>query len=813
MRDERKTKARLIAELQALRQRLDHRSSHPDSTKIADALMDSPLQAVILLNAQGVVQYVNQLAARNFGQPPEDLVGRRMADLLPPDIGRQRRTQALKVLKTGRSMHFEDRAAGRFYEHYLEPIVDDQRRVELLLVCSRDITERRTAEDALRRAKDDFEHRLHRRTKELVDINKRLQNEINERKRTEAALRESENRFSSFMDNMPAMAFMKDADGRYIYINRWYEKAFGVRWEDRVGKTDFEVFPPEYAEAVTEQDRKVRSQNRPGAAVESLPYLGEIRSQLTYKFPVTRRDGAAILGGVAVDITDLKRTEAALQESFETLVTVLDSTDADIYVADLETYEVLFANKHKLDTFGARDPVGKPCWEVFRNSCGPCSHCNNDRLLDEEGNPTGVHVWEGRNSVTDRWYINHDRAIRWLDGRWVRLQVATDITDRLKMEEELVKAQKLESLGILAGGIAHDFNNILTAVIGNLILARTDLEKNTETEEAVALLEEAERAAGNAKHLTRQLLTFSKGGSPIKEKSSIAQLIRDSATFALRGSKARCAFQIPDSLWPAAVDKGQMDQVIHNLIVNADQAMPEGGIIHVGAENVSIGARHDPPLEPGRYVRIAITDSGIGIPPEDLAKIFDPYFTTKPQGTGLGLSTVYSIVNKHEGHVDVSSRPGAGTTFYVYIPAADGDARVDSREHPRSPSHGNGSVLVMDDEEAVRTVTGKLLEELGYRVRVAKEGREAVEAYKESLSAGTPPAAVILDLTIPGGMGGKKTVHKLLEIDPGVKAIACSGYSNDPVMANCGQWGFCAVLAKPFTPRELAEVLDKATGT
>ena len=380
-----------------------------------------------------------------------------------------------------------------------------------------------------------------------------------------------------------------------------------------------------------------------------------------------------------------------------------------------------------------------------------------------------------------------------------------DITERKRMEEELLKSQKLESLGVLAGGIAHDFNNLLTGIMGNISLAKMHLDPSAK---AFPRLMEAEKACDLTRDLTGQLLTFARGGAPIKKVDSMTRIIVDTAGFVLHGSNVRCEFLLSEDLWTVEVDGGQMNQVINNLIINADQAMPDGGIITVQAENVSLGADDTLPLPEGRYVHILIRDQGIGIPEENLSKIFDPYFTTKKKGSGLGLASVYSIIIKHGGYVGVESKPGVETTFHLYLPAS-GKCLVKRRP---CRSHKNlarlmGRILVMDDEQVVRETAREILDHLGYRVDVCDDGTDALNLYREARESGTPYALVIMDLTIPGGMGGKAMMKKLLEIDPDARGIVSSGYYNDPIIAHYREYGFSGVVTKPFKVDEISEIL------
>ena len=386
------------------------------------------------------------------------------------------------------------------------------------------------------------------------------------------------------------------------------------------------------------------------------------------------------------------------------------------------------------------------------------------------------------------------RDIKWVElavalvtweGRPATLNFLTDITDRKRLEEERLRLEKLESVGVLAAGIAHDFNNILTAILGNISLACMDAAPGSELLDS---LEQAEKASLRAKDLTQQLLTFAKGGAPVKTLASLTELLKDTAGFALRGSRVKCNFSIPAGLWHAEIDAGQVSQVIHNLVINAKQAMPTGGAIEITAENMALGEKQGPgrglPLTAGNYVRIAVTDHGRGIDAEHLDKIFDPFFTTKQKGNGLGLATSFSIARQHGGHLSVESQPGAGSTFYLYLPASLETVTPMPAKKEAIIAAGKARILVMDDEKVVREVAGRMLKHLGYQdIEFASDGAEAVDLYKAAIESGNPFNAAILDLTIAGGMGGEMAVKKLLKIDPGVKAIVSSGYADDQVIA------------------------------
>ena len=378
-----------------------------------------------------------------------------------------------------------------------------------------------------------------------------------------------------------------------------------------------------------------------------------------------------------------------------------------------------------------------------------------------------------------------------------------DITEREQIDFELSKSSKLESIGILAGGIAHDFNNLLTAIIGNIGLARSSLDRDGELFKSLMA---AEYAGLRARDLAQQLLIFARGGVPIQNVLSLSSLLAEWIAFAARGSNIKITSTIAPDLWPVEADAGQLSQVINNLIINAQQAMPQGGVIGVTAENVTLGADSGLPLV-GDYVRTVITDQGVGIAKDHLAKIFDPFFTTKSKGTGLGLATSYAIVKKHRGHLAVQSELGNGATFFIYLPASRKE--IEPASDPRSiPVSGSGKILFMDDDPVIRRFASAALGSFGYEAECVNDGSEAVARYRRAQEQGEPYLGVILDLTIPGGMGGKDTMQALLAINPKIQAIVSSGYSNDPIMADFSAYGFCGRIAKPYQLEDLRDAVS-----
>ncbi|MBI5827634.1 MAG: PAS domain S-box protein [Deltaproteobacteria bacterium] len=391
------------------------------------------------------------------------------------------------------------------------------------------------------------------------------------------------------------------------------------------------------------------------------------------------------------------------------------------------------------------------------------------------------------------------------DGRPRFISLFQDVTEKKMMENEILKAKKLETIGDLAGGIAHDFNNLLVGILGRISVAMEYVEKDGKLHE---ILCDVEEAALRTKGLTRRLLTFSRGGQPVKEPASAVDLLRSTADLVLRESGVRCEFSFPDGDVYADMDEGQVGQAMNNIILNARQAMDEGGVVEIEARNVTVTGEDPLPIDPGSYVMVSIKDNGRGIPEENLNRVFDPFFTTKQRSSGLGLAVTYSVIKKHRGHITVESKEGGGTTVHVYLPASVGRPL----SAPGSPAveRGSGRVLVMDDDEMVRDVAGEMLEVLGYDYSFARDGEEAIGFFKKAIETGEPFDAVILDLTVEDGMGGADAVKKLARIDPGVKAIVSSGYSRDPIMSDYRKHGFCAVIYKPYRLAEFSRAVKDA---
>ncbi len=517
---------------------------------------------------------------------------------------------------------------------------------------------------------------------------------------------------------------------------------------------------------------------------------------------------------------------AQLREAQAFLESAVAQSPAGIIIADAPHVSVRLANPAALGLFGgSRSLLTGPDaaqhvarWQTFRPDGSPCPAAQLPLVRAvQQGEATQEEELIIRDEAgNDHWVSANAAPIRDAGGRITAgIVVFHDIAARKRAEEEIQKAQRLRSIGTLAGGIAHDFNNVLTALYGNISFARDTLPAN---HPAAQPLEEADRSMNRAVRLTRQLLTFARGGEPIKEDVSVGQLVEEVARFDLSGSSVSLVLAQEPGLWQVEADKGQLQQVISNLTTNAREAMPDGGHLHIALANEEVGDDAATPLRPGRYVRITVRDEGTGIEPKLIGRIFDPYFTTKQRGSGLGLATTYSIVNRHGGHIGVESKPGTGATFTIHLPASAASPQPEpaAAKSPALASPGRkwgARILVLDDEEPVRQLVASVLRKGGFEAETVADGKEAVERYKAAFEAGTPFDALIMDLTIPGGLGGQKALSEILAFDPAATAIVSSGYAIDPVMANCAKHGFKGTVAKPYNHQDLLAALDQVLAT
>ena len=507
--------------------------------------------------------------------------------------------------------------------------------------------------------------------------------------------------------------------------------------------------------------------------------------------------------GSWTDITNQKQIEKKLEESEEQFRSLFENA-TDIIQVLRPDGQILFVNPSWCKTLGysKEEAQNLKVFDIIHPECTDQCELNFHKALTEGTTGIVEIVFRGKDGKKLIFEGSANCKYSGEKPSYVHC-IFRDMTKQQKMMEQLLNSQKLESLGILAGGLAHDFNNILTVLIGNLSLAKMLASPD---DKLFRRLVNAENASLRASKITQQLLIFSKGGKPLKKTTSIRNIVKDSIEFVLAGSNVKCEFKLAADLWLVEADEGQISQVVNNLLINADQAMPEGGTITVSAENVHITSQEFLSLQNGNYVVITVEDHGIGISEKHLGKIFDPYFSTKHNGHGLGLSSAYSIIKNHGGVLVVESDQGKGTVFRFYLPASDN--KITEQEVNGKDIHrGKGEILLMDDEENVLEIAKEMLVYLGYGVKTSTDGQQALEIYRKGLQDNIPFDAVILDLTVPGGMGGIKTMEKLLEMDPSAKLIVSSGYANDPIMANYKSLGFSGIVPKPYKINELSKVL------
>jgi len=675
--------------------------------------------------------------------------------------------------------------------------------------------------------------------------------DLTERKKAEAALRQSEERYRRLFEQAPLAVVEFD----YGQLCTWFDelRARGVRdlaehleSHPELHDTVIRKSPLVDVNQPTLQLLGARSKGELVSRVHELYTESLLRVRLANavrvwhgvasasgEFEVRRLDGEVLtlsfhwrmLGGtddpmegrraqtVLADATERLAAERRLRESEARYRELFEQGAGGIYRSTAEG-RFLTVNPALARMFGFARPEEMIAWadnhaaqslyvkpgrrEEFQAACGA-----RGQLSDFESE---VQARDGRTI----WISENARAVRDPQGNLRYYEgFVTDITARRQLEAERGRASKLEAVGILAGGIAHDFNNILTVVLGNVTLAEADTEAGSALG---ARLADARKATLRARDLTLQLLTFAKGGEPVKTAVELSELLRESTAFALHGAKARADFHIAPDLWSVHADKGQIGQVVQNLVINAVQAMPGGGVVTLKAENAVV-AEGELPVRAGRYVRLTVTDTGGGIASEHLVKIFDPYFTTKAQGSGLGLATVYSIVRKHDGYILADSEPERGTMFRLWLPAGGAVTAAPAGGAPADTRPARVRVLFMDDEESIRGMARVFMERLGFECDTAPDGAVALEKYREAMQAGRSYTVVLMDLTVPGGMGGREAMEHLRRLDPAVRAIVSSGYSRDPVMANYRLHGFKAVLPKPYGLEQLRQTLDGVIAT
>jgi PAS domain S-box-containing protein len=765
------------------------------------SIIENTLDAIITMSDQGLIRSMNPAAEKMFGFHSRELVGEPVSKIIPQRLF----THDMASLGRGTMM-----AMGHRQNYYPFPIeislsemaVDGTKNYVALI---RDVTERKRSEETLKHiglgvsssTGEEFVRSL------VKQLSKALQTNF-------AFLVETTKKADEDISSTLVIA-------EHGHIRSRVNFKLANSACEEVLKKGFRAYPSDVLDKFPKDEilKELAAQSFIGMPLvdhkgKTVGVMGVIDTKEMENVQIAESALQIFAARAAAEI-ERKRFEQDLNAEKERLAVTLRSIGDGFIATDTDGNVVLINNvAERLTGWKQEHILGKPLVEIFNifheRTRKPCSSML-ERIVDS-GAVVGTAnhaIVLSREGVERLIEISaspiRDKTMKKLGT----VLVFRDITDKEHLEAERRKAEKLESLGVAAGGIAHDFNNLLTAIIGNLSLSLITLPADDEMHERLIA---AKKASLRAQELAQQLLTFAKGGAPIKKTASIGQLIHDTVTFSLRGSSIKAAFETPEDLWPVEVDSGQISQVVNNLSINAEQAMPNGGTLHVRCENFFLAEENAAlaPLRTGKYVKIAVRDEGIGIPEEYLKKIFDPYFTTKPKGSGLGLATSYSIVKNHDGLITVDSRVGVGSEFSIYLPATEKQVSLD-RARNTEPARGRGRILALDDEEAICELVKAALTPLGYEVTTVQEGSLAVDAYKRAMAEDRKFDAVISDLTIPGGMGGAECIKQLVELDPGVKAIVSSGYAMDPVMSRYREYGFCACIAKPYEVSDLGHIV------
>ena len=637
--------------------------------------------------------------------------------------------------------------------------------------------------------------------------------DITEQKKRKAKLKENEQRFRSyFKQGLIGMA-ITSVEKEIVETNDYFCNMLGYSQEELSKMKWTEFTHPADLEADLKQFNQLISGKIANYTLEKR-FIHKNGNLIYTIISVNLQQNADnsekyILASIQ-NITKQKKAEMKLKESEEYFRTLTENNIDTILIVD-EKGQNKFQNKSfkKIMGYDTEEKTEENTFEFI--------HFDDKKTILEKIKK--ISKKDGKTEDLNFRAVHKDGTIRYFEGTAKNMLNSSivkgilinyrDVTNQKRIEEELQKIDKLKSIGTLAGGIAHDFNNILSGIYGNISLAKLKLSQN---KSAIEFIEKAEQSMERATHLTRQLLTFSKGGTPIKENISLDKLISEIVAFDLSGSNMKPVFKQTKNLWDTEVDKGQIEQVFSNLVINANQASPNGGNLYITLENTVIKDQEIIDLKQGNYVKITIQDQGIGIDKKYLNKIFDPYFTTKRTGNGLGLATSYSIIKKHNGHIEIESELGKGTTFTIYLPASNPsqtkDKKNDTVSSPKDIKR-QAKILVMDDEEMIYTMLTEMLTSIGFSAETALNGEEAIKKYQKSLKDKNPFDLIIMDLTIPGGMGGEEAVKHILKINPEAKVLVSSGYSEDPTMANYKDYGFKGLITKPYTIEKLKNILFK----
>lgn len=912
-----RTNQELLAEISLLKRRIQElEESEATRKKAIERLRESEARCRILLenipqkifmkDRDSRYVLINEKLAVDLGMRPDEMVGKTDDDVFPPELAAKYRADDVRIIESGQTEELEEKYLLREKETWVRtvksPVLEGGRVLGVIGIFW-DITERKLAEEAVRRSEERYrnllvsleagvivhapdisilminpralellgvtgdqvkraasdeppwklvneerkpipieEYPVHQimRTREpitnrLVGILRPNTSEIvwvtltgfpainsngditevvvsfidiTERKQAEEALRSSEAQKNAILNGITTNIALVDKGLNILWANKAAANSVGRQPEDMVGSTCYSFWGDSVKPCPNCPSLKAIQTGKPEHVIVHTP-----------KGTIWEEGGEPILDGdgnviavieIAQDITERKLAEVALAGEKERLAVTLRSIGDGVITTDTQG-NVVIMNKvaEHLTGWLQSEAQGQPLASVFRiineRTRLPCENPAEKVLATGRVIELANHTLLISRNGTERTIADSGAPIMNQDGATIGVVlVFRDMTEKQRLLDALQRTDKLDSLGVLAGGIAHDFNNMLAGIFGFIGLAQS-----MTTDETVSrYLDQAMAVFSRARNLTQQLLTFSKGGAPLRKTAELGPLIRESASFALAGSNVACDFDIDADLWLADFDSSQIGQMIDNIVINAQQAMPAGGRITISAKNAVLKDQETRLFKAGRYIKLSIADTGVGIPSEHLKSIFDPFFTTKQKGHGLGLATCYAIVQKHEGCIEVESVVGKGATFHVFLPASQQEA-VETVPEISAEHRGSGRILVMDDEPSIRDILGRILEGMGYTVFEAKDGEDALRVCAETAKNGTPIDGAFFDLTIPGGMGGKEAVLLLRKEYSAMPVYASSGYSNDPVMARPTEYGFTDSIRKPYRKEDLAALLNR----
>ncbi len=649
-----------------------------------------------------------------------------------------------------------------------------------------------------------YYNRIQEHSKEMVL-------EIKEKNRVKKVLNASINFTEAVLDSIPDVIGVQDKTHRIIRYNTAGYAFLERTPEDTIGRKCYELIG-RVSPCRTCATAEVYKTKKP-AQVQK--YVTDIDKWLDVRaYPVLDENNeiAQVVEHLR-DISKEKQAEIQLRESHERLIAVLNSIDATIYVADMDTREIIFMNRHMIESFG-KDSTGDICWKAFRNTSGPCLHCTNDKLIDENKNPTGVCVWQGHNPFTGKFYVNHDRAIKWTDGRIVKLQVATDITDHKEMEEQLRQAQKMEAVGTLAGGVAHDFNNMLGVISGHAELA---MKKANPEDKLYRDLMQIHSAANRSADITRQLLAFARKQTISPKVLDLNDTVEKMLKMLGRliGEDIALLWESANDVCAVKMDPSQIDQILANLCVNARDAIAGVGRITIETGITRFDQKYcdtHAGFISGEFVLLAVSDNGSGMDKKTQKNLFEPFFTTKKpgKGTGLGLATVYGIVKQNSGFINVYSEPGLGSTFRIYLPRHTGvPGRITDEPVSPMPLGKKETILIVEDEATILEMLESMLESLGYTPLSADTPGLAIQIARTH----TDRIHLLMTDVVMPEMNGRHLAEKMADICPQLKIVFMSGYTAN-VIAHQGVLNEDVhFLQKPFSMEDLAkkirDVLDE----